>query len=152
MESNGTWKERNQRQPYYKILHQDNAAANVQANWHGVPAATDNVIVSLSPAFLEQYVIPPYAARAIITSKDELSGKPACNWVAGYAALHHLELQLYRSFNCGYHILHVSGPSADNVPDALLATLPLNFNGWYAAVVSQFQLWVSHPTCFWALC
>jgi hypothetical protein len=115
MESSGTWKERNQRRPYYEILHKVDTVSKVQANWHGVPAAKEDASVTLSPLFLEQYGIPPYAARLIITFEDKLSGDPARDWVSGYAALHQLELQLYCSFQSGYHILHIFGSSADEV-------------------------------------
>jgi hypothetical protein len=45
-----------------------------------------------------------------------------------------LELQLYCSFHSGYHILHIFGPSADEVQDILLTFSPVTFKGWFAAV------------------
>jgi hypothetical protein len=134
MESSGTWKERNHRCLYYEILHQVNTVANVQANWHGVPAAKEDTAVTLSPAFLAQYVIPPYAARLIITFEDKLSGDPARDWVSRYAAFLKLELQLHQSFHSGYHILHISGPGADATRTTLFASSPLSHKEWYAAV------------------
>jgi hypothetical protein len=134
MESNRVWKEKSQRRPYYDLLCSAPAASSVQANWHGVPVAKEDVIVTLSPEFLAQHVIPPYSAQLVISFEDKLGGDSARKWVAEYAVQCSLDLKLQKCFPSRFHLLQIFGPNPHEVKAQLLAETTLNLKGWHTVL------------------
>jgi hypothetical protein len=80
-------------------------AANslLTANWHGIPTAKEDVVVTLSADFLQMHVIEPYFARVAVTFEDKLTGTPAHNSVDGFAIQHNIEVKIQKSFQSGFH-------------------------------------------------
>jgi hypothetical protein len=132
MDSSGTWKERDSRRPYYEILKTVAATSSVTANWHGIPAAKEDVAVMLSAEFVDLHV-EPYCARLAVSFEDKLSGLPACNWVQDFAAERSISMKIQQSFSSGFHLLQILGEVqvADKARDEILDTSPHQCNGWW---------------------
>ncbi|CAM6095357.1 unnamed protein product [Calypogeia fissa] len=149
MDSIGTWKERNPKRPWYKLLNSAvSSSSHVTANWHGIPAAKEDLEVHFSPDFIAQHITPTACSRLVISFEDKLAGELANQWVADFALREGYELRIQKSFSTGFHILQILGSNSETIRDSLLQSTTLSAKGWHV-VVSPLKddTDLEYPTC-----
>lgn len=133
MENSNTWKERDTRRPFYKLLEKETQDSHIGANWHGVSIAKVEPIIKFLPHFLKQHVRSA-CLKAVISFQDKLQGQRAHQWVREYGAANQIHLKLEKCTSTSFHLLQILGESTQDTLNTLFTKKTVSYEGIFAAI------------------